>query len=320
MTKYILKRLGQMLVVVLLVSIATFMLVDLVPGDPVYIVAGSEEIDDETYDKIYQELNLDKSPVERYLIWIKGALHGDFGKSYIYTTDVWTLIKPRAAATFYLATLSLIISVPIGVVCGIISAVYRKKWPDTLITLTANVSNCLPQFWVGILLMYLFCYVTHILPTMGFGWPSEVGWGMHIKTIIMPITCLALNCIAGFARQTRSSMLEVIRQDYIRTARAKGLSEKKVYFKHMMKNGLIPVITAIGNRLARLLGGSMIVETVFGIPGMGVLARTAVMSKDVPLIQAIVLLTSMVACLAFILTDIAYTVVDPRITLTESHD
>ena len=320
MGKYLLKRLGQTLVVILLVSIATFFLVSLVPGDPVYIVAGTDEISDEQYQRIYNDLHLDKSAPERYLIWIRGVLHGDFGRSYIYNEAVWNIIRPRISTTLYLSILALVISVPIGVVMGTITAVYRKKWPDTVITLLANLSNCLPQFWIGVLLLYFFSYRMKIFPTMGFGWPSEIGLAKHIHGLILPVACLCLNCVAGFTRQSRSSMLEVIRQDYIRTARSKGIKERKVYFRHMMKNGLIPIITAIGTRLARLMGGSMVVENVFAIPGMGVLARTAVQSKDIPLIQAITLLTSLVTCIVFILTDIAYAAVDPRISLTEHGD
>ena len=320
MGKYLVKRFLQMLVVVFLVALVTFLLVDLVPGDPVYIAAGREDISDEQYDAIYKELNLDKNVAERFVIWVSEALHGRFGKSYIYKTEVWDLIAPRAAATFYLAFISLLLSVPLGIVFGIITAVFRNKWPDTVITLVANISNCLPQFWVGILLLFVFSQKLNLLPPIGWDWPSEIGLKEHLATTILPVTCLALQCIAGFTRQTRSSMLEVIRSDFIRTARSKGLSERTVYFKHMLKNGLIPIITGIGARLARLLGGSMVVENVFSIPGMGVLARYAVQNKDVPLIQAIVLLTSLVTCVAFILTDIAYAAVDPRISLTETGD
>ena len=320
MAKYLLKRLGQTVIVIIIVSVATFFLVNLVPGDIVYTVAGTDELSQEQYDKIYYELNLDKSTAERFWIWVKGAVRLDFGKSYKYNKPVWDLIKERVPATLYLSFVSMLLSVPIGVVFGIISAVYRKKWPDTVITLTANISHCLPQFWVGILLLYFFCLRSNILPSLGFGWPAKVGWAKFVKTSILPVICLSLNGIAGFTRQTRSSMLEVIRQDYIRTARSKGISEAKVYFRHMMKNGLIPIVTILGSRLAHMLGGSMIVENVFSIPGMGLLARTSVQAKDIPTIQAVVLLTTVVTCIAYIITDFAYVVVDPRISLSESGD
>ena len=309
-----------MLIVIVIVSLATFFLTNLVPGDIVYTVAGSDEIDDAMYDRIYHELNLDKSTFERYGIWVKSALKGDFGMSYAYSKPVWDLIKDRIPTTLYISIMSIVFSVPIGVLFGIITAVFRKKWPDTVFTLTANIMNCLPQFWIGILLLYIFCLKLKWLPSMGFGFPAKVGWPKFIQTSIMPIICGSLNAIAGFTRQTRTSMLEVIRQDYIRTARAKGISERKVYFKHMMKNGLIPIITVLGGRLAHILGGSMIIENIFSIPGMGVLARTSVEGKDIPTLQAIVLITTLVSCAAYILTDIAYVIVDPRISLSESGD
>ena len=309
-----------MLIVIVIVSLATFFLTNLVPGDIVYTVAGSDEIDDAMYDRIYHELNLDKSTFERYGIWVKNALKGDFGMSYAYSKPVWDLIKDRIPTTLYISIMSIVLSVPIGVVFGMITAVFRKKWPDTVFTLIANVLNCLPQFWIGIILLYVFCLKLRWFPSLGFGFPAKVGWPQFIKTSIMPIICGSLNAIAGFTRQTRTSMLEVIRQDYIRTARAKGLSEGKVYFKHTMKNGLIPIITVLGGRLAHILGGSMIIENIFSIPGMGVLARTSVEGKDIPTLQAIVLITTLVSCAAYILTDIAYVVVDPRISLSESGD
>lgn len=320
MIKYILKRLGTIIVILIIVSLATYFLMDLVPGDVVFTVAGSEEISDETYDQIYHALNLDKSTLERYLIWAGNALRGDFGLSYAYNKPVWEMIKARIPATLYLSLASIVVSVPLGILFGVITAVFRKKWPDTFITLLANLLNCLPEFWVGILLMFIFCINLRLLPSLGFGFPAKVGWNQFIRASILPVTCGALNAIASFTRQTRTSMLEVIHQDFIRTARSKGISEKKVYLKHMMKNGLIPIITLLGARLSYILGGSMIIENIFSISGMGVLARTSVQGKDIPTLQGIVLLTAAISCLAYLLTDIAYVIVDPRISLSETGD
>ena len=320
MIKYLLKRLGQTVIIVIIVSIATFFMINLMPGDIVLNAAGKETLSEEEYQKIYYELNLDKSDTERFLIWARNVLKLDFGKSYIYNKPVWELIKNKIPTTMYLAILSTLLSVPIGVVFGVICAVKRKTPADTVITLAANLCHCLPQFWIGIILTYIFCVRTHLLPSGRFGWPSQVGWAMHIKQIILPTICMSLGGIAGFTRQTRSAMLEVIRQDFIRTARSKGLSQKKVYFKHMMRNGLIPIVTILGARLSHMLGGSMIIENVFNIPGMGSFAKTAIVSKDVPVIQAVVLITTLFTCLAFLLTDLAYVLVDPRISLTESEE
>ena len=320
MGKYLLKRIGQTIIVLLIVVVATFFMVDLIPGDMVYTVAGTDDIDEQQYQAIYESLNLDKSVVERFFMWAWDALHGDFGMSYIYGMPVLEVIRLRLPYTLFFSFLTLLISVPLGVVFGIVSAVRRKKPADTIITLLANLFNCLPQFWIAVVLVYFLCTKYRLLPALGFGWPSKIGWAKFIKTLILPTTCLTLSGIAGFTRQTRSSMLEVIRQDYIRTAWSKGLSGSRVYFKHMMRNGLIPVITIIGARLAFIMGGSMFVETVFGIPGMGSLAMRCVQSKDIPTIQAVVIITTVVSCLAYLITDLLYVVVDPRISLTESEE
>ena len=320
MAMYLLKRLGQTIIVLIIVCVATFFMVDLVPGDPVYTVAGTSDLDQAEYDAIYYQLHLDKSTAERFFIWVKDALHGDFGMSYSYSMPVIDVIRARIPYTLFFSILTMVISVPIGVVLGIISAVKRKTWADTVITLVANTLNCLPQFWIAIVLMYFFCIKQQILPAMGFNWPWIVGAKKFFQTLFMPMVCLSLGGIAGFTRQTRSSMLEVIRQDFIRTARSKGLTESKVYFKHMMRNGLIPIITILGGRLAYIMGGSMFVETVFSIPGMGSLAMRCVQSKDIPTIQAVVIITTVISCIAYIITDILYVVVDPRISLTESKE
>lgn len=320
MGKYLLKRLGQMVIVVFVVTLLTFFLVDMVPGDIVYNAAGRDDLTQEEYDQIYYELNLDKSTASRYVIWLKNLLSGNLGYSYVYRRPVWDMLKEKIPTTLYLSFLAMLISVPLGVLFGSISAIRRKKPSDTIITLIANICNCLPQFWIGIMLMLFFSFRHNWLPSVGFGWPARVGWERHIKTIIMPVICVALGGIAGFTRQSRSAMLEVIRQDYIRTARSKGLSNSAVNLKHMVRNGLIPIVTILGSRLARILSGSMIVENVFSIPGMGLMAMTSINNKDIPAIQAIVLISTIVACLAFILTDVLYVLVDPRISLDGSAD
>ena len=318
MGKYILKRLVQTVAVILIVAIATFFLTSLVPGDPVLAVAGTDELEQEKYVAIYHELNLDKPVIERFFIWFWGVLHLDFGTSYVYHQGVWELIGSRIGITMYLALLSLVISFPIGVLFGIITAVKRGTKIDAVITLLANICACLPQFWIGICLMYVFGLKLGLLPAFGLKWASQVGLGAHVKALIMPLTCLSLGGIAGITRQTRSSMLEVIRQDFVRTARSKGIREKIVISKHVLRNGLIPVITMLGSRLAHLIGGSMFVENVFTIPGMGMLIMKCVTSHDMPTIQAMVLITATVSCVAYIITDILYVVVDPRISLTSN--
>ena len=315
MGKYILKRLAQTVAVLIIVSVATFFLTSLIPGDPVYIVAGTENLTAEEYDAIYMQLGLDKPLHIRFLDWTRSALRGDFGTSYVYHQPVWELIGKRIPVTLYLSFLSMLLSVPIGVLLGVVTAVKRGSRTDAVLTLAANISACLPQFWIGICLMYVFGLKLGWLPSYGFDWPWRVGGVMHLKQLAMPLFCLTLGGIAGFTRQTRSSVLEVIRQDFVRTARSKGLSEKHVISRHVMRSSLIPVITVLGNRLAFMIGGSMFVENVFSIPGMGTLMVKCISGCDMPTIQALVMVTTLVSCTVYILTDIMYVVVDPRISL-----
>lgn len=305
----------QTVVVMLILSIGVFLLVSLLPGDPVYAMLG-DSITPQEYDIAYKELGLDKPILQRYFEWLTKALRGDFGTSYQFHQPVSELLKERVPITIYLSVLATLIAMPLGVLFGVISAVHRGKAVDTIITLTANACSCLPQFWIGIFLMYIFAMKLGWLPSYGFTMPWE-NLGMHFKQLIMPIICLSIDGIAGIARQTRSSMLESIRQDYVRTAWAKGLKERTVIYIHTLKNSLIPIVTLLGVRMSYMVGGSIFVESVFSIPGMGSLLVRSITAKDLPLVQACVLLTALVTCIAYIVTDVLYVLVDPRIKLTK---
>lgn len=311
---YILKRLGQTAIVLLILSFIIFMLISMLPGDPVYAMLGGE-ISEETYQKWYHALNLDKPLVERYLLWLWGALQLDFGMSASYHMNVLDVLAERVPVTLYFSLLSFVISIPLGIFLGIVSAVNRGKKSDTWVTLLANVTNCLPQFWLSVLFLYIFSMKLGWLPAFGFTSP-KVDLAMSIKQTILPLTCLTLGGIASITRQTRSSMLEVIRQDYVRTARSKGLDERKVIWLHALKNAMIPVITLMGLRLGMMIGGSMFVESVFNIPGVGILFVKAIQSQDIPLIQACVLMIALVTSVVNVITDIVYAAVDPRIRLS----
>lgn len=311
MGRFILKRIGQTLIVLFIVSVFIFLLVSFLPGDPVYAMLGGE-ISQETYDRWYYELGLDKPLLLRYLSWIAGVLTGNFGMSASQHKAVLEVLVERVPVTIYFSLFSFFLSIPIGILLGIISAVNRGKRIDGILTTFANVCCCLPQFFLSVLFLYLFSIKLHLLPSYGFVWPWE-DFSKSVQRTIMPLLCLSIGGIASICRQTRSSMLEVIGQDYIRTARAKGLAQNKIIFVHAMKNALIPVITLMGLRLGGLIGGSMFVESVFNIPGMGTLLVTAIQAQDIPLIQACVLLIAVVACVVNIITDIVYAAVDPRI-------
>lgn len=313
MAKYIAKRLGQTLLIVFLVSFLTFLLVAIMPKDPVYILFGTD-LTPEEYDIAFKSLGLDQPLLVRYWAWLSNTLRGDLGVSYKYHLPVTQIIGQKIGVTLYLSIVSTLISFPLGILFGIITAVKRGKWQDTIITLIANMCASIPGFVLAVGLLYLFCVKNKIFPVSGFTFPW-VDLGKHFSQIVLPMFCLSLGGIAGVTRQTRSSMLEAIRQDYVRTARSKGLEENVIISKHVLKNGLIPIITLIGGRLAMMIGGSVFIENVFTIPGMGSLMVSSVNNFDIPVIQACVLLTSLTISLAYFVTDMLYLAVDPRITL-----
>lgn len=289
------------------------MLVNLMPKDPVYALFGSD-ISQEEYDAAFHNMGLDKPLLYRYFLWAKDFITGNFGTSYRYHLPVTELIGQKVGITLYLSVLSTLISFPLGMLLGVITAVKRGKWQDTVLTLMANLTASLPGFVIAIVLLYVFCIKLKVLPSTGFTFPWQ-DFGKHIRQLILPLFCLSLGGIAGICRQTRSSMLEAIRQDYVRTARSKGLKENYIIKTHVLRNGLIPIITMIGGRLAHMIGGSVFIENVFSIPGMGTLMVQAVNDVDVPVMQACVMLSALVISLAYLVTDFLYVAVDPRISL-----
>lgn len=314
MAKYMFKRLGSTLIIVVIVSILTFLLVSLMPKDPVYSLYGTD-ITQEEYNMRYVEMGLDKPILVRYLNWAADVLHGDFGTSYRYHDDVLKIIGEKLGVTMYLCFVSTLISFPIGILLGIITAVKRGKWQDNLLTMMANVTSSIPSFVIAIVLLWVFCIRLRLLPSSGFTFPW-VDFGEHIQQIIMPLICLSIGGIASVCRQTRSSMLEAIRQDYVRTARSKGLKEGFIIYKHVLRNGLVPIITMIGSRLSMMMGMTVFVENVFAIPGIGSLMVESVNNVDMPVLQACVMLSAVIISLAYLFTDFLYVVVDPRISLS----
>ena len=299
------------MIVLFIVSVFVFLMVSFLPGDPVYAMLGGE-ISQETYNRWYYELGLDQPLLIRYFLWISKAVTGNFGTSASQHMAVIEVIAQRLPVTLYLSLLAFFVSIPTGIALGVLAAINRGKKIDGALTTFANVCSCLPQFFLSVLFLYLFSMKMHWLPSFGFTWPW-VDFGKSIQQTIMPLLCLAIGGVASICRQTRSSMLEVIGQDYIRTARSKGLKPDKIITVHALKNALIPVITLMGLRLGGMIGGAMFVESVFNISGMGTLLVSAIRAQDIPLIQACVLLIAVVACVVNIITDIVYAAVDPRI-------
>ena len=315
MTTYIIRRLLIGIIVVVVVSIVVFLIMRLLPGDPLGLYinqAQMQNLSPEQYDELRKQFGLDKSLPMQYVNWIGGILRGTLGLSIFYNEKVELLIGKRLPITFQLGFMSFLVSVFFGITFGVISALRRGTWIDTLVTMLANMGVTMPGFWAGILLIYFLSLRLGWLPTGGFTSPFE-NVGMWVKQLIMPVICLSVFSVASLTRQTRSAMLEVVHQDYIRTAWAKGLKERLIIARHAIKNALIPVVTIMGLQVAMIFGGSVLIETVFNIPGIGRLLIQSVISKDYQVVQACVLLISTVVVVANLIVDISYSWLDPRI-------
>jgi peptide/nickel transport system permease protein len=255
-------------IVVIIVSMISFLLLQLVPGgDPVRAMLGLDA-NQEQVDAMRQELWLDRPVIVQYLHWAGNALSGNFGISLRYRESVVKLINSRLPITFHLASLALVIAAFFGISGGVICAVRRGSILDQVISVLSNGAVAVPIFWLGILGIYLFSLQLDWLPTSGYTSPFTNFW-LSTKRTIMPVICISLPTLALMTRQTRSAMLEVVRQDYVRTAWSKGLTEREVIIKHALKNALIPIVTLLGLGIPHLAAGSVLMETVFNIPGMG---------------------------------------------------
>jgi peptide/nickel transport system permease protein len=315
MTTYIIRRLILATIVLFLVSVFVFLAMRLLPGDPVlmYVSASSiQEVTEEQLNEVRHQFGLDKTLPQQYFDWIISSLHGDLGTSILNRSPVMQEILRRLPITIHLGILAFIVATIVGIPAGVLCAIRRGGWVDTFVTTLANIGITVPVFWLGILLIYLFALYFKWLPVMGYTSPFENFW-LSTKQLIMPVFCLAIGPIAGNARQARSSMLEVIHRDYIRTAWSKGLSERTIIMKHALKNGLMPVVTLSGMGVGTILGGSVLIEQVFNIPGMGRLAVTSVMNQDYPYVQAVTLIMAISIVLSNLLVDISYIWLDPRV-------
>lgn len=310
MLTYITRRFIQTVIVLFLVSFLSFMLIQIMPGDPAAAMLGPDAKPDEVLS-MRRELGLDKPFLVQYLNWLVNLLHGDLGKSLMYREPVTRLFATRLPVTLYLAFLAFILSGTLGIVAGIISAIRRGGFLDQIVSLSANVGIAIPVFWLGIIGIYFFGMKTGWLPIYGWTSPFE-DFIKSAKQSLMPVILLAIPGISVLARQSRSSMLEVINQDYIRTAVSKGLLRSVVIFRHALKNALIPIVTLMGLHVRILVGGSVLVETIFSIPGLGRLMVGSAINKDILVVQGSVLLIGTVVCLVNLLVDISYGWLDPR--------
>ena len=315
MITYIIRRLLICALIILLVSILVFLVMRLLPGDPIMLYVTKNELGSmspERIEEIRHEFGLDQSYPEQYFNWVKGIATGNFGQSLYYNLRVEILIKERLPVTVYLGALSLIISGILGIAAGAVCALRRGKWIDTVVTFLANIGITVPSFWAAIILIYVLAYKAGWLPVYGYTSPFQDFW-LSTRQIIMPVICLSLFPLAAVCRQTRASMLEVIQQDYVRTAWAKGLTERAVIMKHTLKNAMIPVITAIGLHVAVIFGGSVLIETIFNIPGIGRLMTQALFQQDFPIVQSGALIIAVFVVLTNLVVDISYGWLDPKI-------
>ena len=303
MYKYICKRILMMIPVIIGVSLLVFLVLKMTPGDPARVVAGSEA-DEATVEQIREELGLNKPVLQQYVDYMLALLHGDMGTSYTTRKPVADEILARMPTTFILAFAGVFVAVLIGIPLGIISATKQYSVLDYISTLLALGGVAMPNFWLGLMLILLF--------SLKLGWlPS--GGGDSWTSYVLPAITLGVGATASFMRTTRSSMLEVIRQDYIRTTRAKGAGEGRVVMHHALRNAMIPVITVIGLQIGTLLGGAVVNETVFSLPGLGTLMINAINQKNEPVVLGCLITFAIIFSLVNLLIDILYAFIDPRI-------
>lgn len=310
MGTYILRRIISSFFLLLLVSAITFFLLELAPGDPAVMLLG-QDATEEGIKQLRQELGLDKPAITRYFLFLSSLFQGDLGRSFETQRLVYEEIKNAFPATIQLAVASLLVAIMIGIPVGITSAVRQYSLLDKVIRFSVLILVSMPIFWLGLMLILLFSVILNILPSYGKG-----EW----QHLILPAASLACYSLAIIIRMTRSSMLEVLRNEYITTARSKGIPEFFVIYKHALKNALIPVVTIVGLQFGTLLGGAVITETVFAWPGLGRLMVQAIFSRDYPLMRASILLISGCFVLINVLVDILYTYIDPMVDLGHKKD
>ncbi|MCX6032261.1 MAG: ABC transporter permease [Chloroflexi bacterium] len=304
MRQYIGRRLLISIPLFLGLTAIVFGMLHLLPGDPVQVILSTSGATPAAIATLRAQLGLDLPLHIQYLHYLNGLLHGDMGSSLFTYRPVAEIIQQNVGATMELALSAMLLSLLVGIPLGIVAAVNRDSWLDQIAMTVAVMGVSMPGFWLGLLLIFLFSLVLRVLPSGGYG---------TLKHLILPAFVLGLNGVAVIARLTRSSMLEVLRQEYIVTARAKGVSELYILVRHGLKNSLIPVVTVAGLQFGFLLGGTVVTETVFARPGLGRMAVEAILYKDIPVVQGVVLFVAVIYMLVNLLVDVCYAFIDPRI-------
>ncbi|MDI6026248.1 ABC transporter permease [Corticibacterium sp. UT-5YL-CI-8] len=311
MTAYLFKRVLFGLATLVLASMVVFAMLQVVPGDPARLMLGMNATEDQV-QVLREQMGLNQPLVLQYLDWAGGLLRLDFGRSYTYSVEVSELVGERLAVSLPLALISLGLSTLVAIPLGLYAASRRGKTADAVSMGAAQIGMAMPNFWFALLLIYVFAVWLRLVPAGGFpGWSAGV-WPA-LKALILPAVALALPQAAILARVTRSAMVEVLGQDYIRTARAKGMTARSVLWRHALRNVLIPVLTILGMQFAFLLAGTIIVENVFYLPGLGRLVFQAISQRDLVVVQSVVMLLVAAVILVNLLVDLSYALVDPRL-------
>lgn len=310
LAKMIGKRVVQSCITILLVTLFVFALIQMVPGDPVanYLGATATEEQITYYRHLY---GFDRPVIVQYLSWIGGLFQGTMGQSISYQSEIADIILPRLGTTLTMVIPAFIIGTITGILFGIIAAKNRGKAIDSVISFFANIGVSMPMFWLGMMGMLVFALKLRVLPSSGYV-PITRDFGGWLSHMIMPIIVLSLGVNAGFVRLTRSSMLEVMRQDYVTTARAKGVSKKDVTFRHQLRNSMIPIVTTMGMRLGSMVGSTVLIESLFVIPGLGSVMMNGISNRDFMLVANGVLIISIFVAICNLVVDILYGIIDSR--------
>jgi peptide/nickel transport system permease protein len=311
MPLYILRRLLETIPVLIMVAVFVFIMLRITPSDPAAILAG-DNANSEQIEAIRKQLGLDQPMLKQFFIWISNVLSGNLGESFFFKKSVASLIGERIEPTLSLAFFTILLAIIIAVPLGVIAAHRQGSWLDKIVMGLSVLGFSVPVFVIGYVLIYIFAIWLNWLPVQGYQRIAD-GIGGWAYRLILPSITLSVVYIALIARMTRASMLDILSEDYVRTARAKGQIESKVLFKHALRNAAIPIVTVIGISIALLIGGVVVTETVYTIPGLGRLTVDAVLARDYPTIQAVILLFSFVYVLINLLIDLLYSLLDPRI-------
>jgi peptide/nickel transport system permease protein len=315
MTTYITRRLLTALLVIILVSLAVFFVMHLLPGDPLMIYMGDMDVgtmSEQRLQELRHEFGLDKPLPLQYVSWMAGIFRGNFGTSVLHREKVANLMLECYPVTVHLGILAFLVSAFMGIGVGLLAGLRRGRWIDQVTTVFAYLGVATPAFWLGILMIYVLGLKLRLLPTSGYTPPTSDFW-LSTRQIIMPVICLSIAGLASTARQMRTSIIEVMHRDYIRTAWAKGLAETEIVRRHALKNSLIPVVTVIGLNIRNIFGGSVIVETVFAVPGVGRLLVSSIFGHDYVVVQSITLVLAGAIVLTNLIVDLSYGYLDPRI-------